>query len=175
MHQEIAVSANDMAVNRSMFKSEVCGHFEFLQSEYGLAFRGIRLNEGDPRDRCLIARYWGDTLRVDIGWNDFESSLGVLILFKSSDIERDCRHIHLEPFIEFITNGNTKPIIPQIYPGMSAANIARAIESRNILLEHGFGWLVEKVAARLREHFPTICATTRTTLRRYHQWYTNHG
>lgn len=152
----------DLAVTRS---------FVFLETEYGFHMTSSSfVNEG-PRDSYYLAKYRKIELRVDIAWAPVELGLGVLMRVEIENLGRKDRLIYVEPFIEFLTDGQIVPVIPQIYPAMSDTRIKKIMEERSTLFENGYDEPMDRVALRLKEYYHPICIADCDTIRRYHKWY----
>jgi hypothetical protein len=158
------------------FESQVRDAFHFLETEHGMAFSGIKEIKGDPRDSGSVARYRTDDFKVDIGWNNAELSLAVLIQFSRNDLPRQQRHVYLDSFTEFISGQKEQSTVPQIYPRMSEAGIAEAMERRQQLFhDQAFSAILFKLAEKLRRHLDGILNAPVDVIHGYHQWMASGG
>lgn len=157
------------------FEAAVTKRFAFLEQDFNLRYSGLKIDDADPRDTGMVARYSKDEFRVSIAWAPFEMSLSVLIRLSNTDLGRRERYVYLEPFIAFVTNGAVRPVVPQIYPGMSVRKIEEAMELRSRLFENSVGHTLETVSSRLKEYYMTIRAASADDVRQYHQWYQAQG
>jgi hypothetical protein len=157
------------------FEAAALKHFSFLETDFNLRSSGTNTVEDDPRDSCVIVKFRQHEFRVDIVWNPFAMSLGVLIRVESSELGRRERYVYLEPFIEFISNGETVPFIPQIYPGMSVSKIEKAMDQRQELFAGGVESSLGELAGRLRDYLGGIRGCSVETIRKYQAWYQSRG
>ena len=151
---------------------QCCG---FLESDQGFQFTGVREFNDGPRDRGLVAGYRQGEARIRIGWGALEGSLVVSVRLDADNLNRAERWVYLEPFVEFVSNGEVAPVVPQIYPGMSVRKIEKAITLREQLFQNGVGGALETLASRLREYYGVIRAAPPETIRQYHQWFQRAG
>jgi len=157
------------------FEAAVRKQFAFLEQDFNLRYSGLEIDEEHPRDTGMVARYSQDDFRVSIAWAPFEMSLSVLIRLSNAGLGRRERYVYLEPFIEFVTNGAVRPVVPQIYPGMSIRKIEEAMELRSRLFENSIGQTLETVSSRLKTYYMTIRDASADDVRQYHQWYEAQG
>lgn len=157
------------------FEEAVSKHFSFLEPNFNLQPSGVNTVDDDPRDSYVVAKFRQDEFRVDVAWNPFAMSLSVLIRIENDDLGRRERCVYLEPFIEFISNGNTVPVVPQIYPGMSVGRIEKAMELRQKLFAVGVEGSLRELASRLKQHLSSIRSCEAKTVRDYQAWYQARG
>lgn len=157
------------------FEKAAIEGFMFLESDFGFKYSGLKIVQEDPRDSYVAAKYRSDSLRVDVVWNPLEMSISVFIRLNNYDLDRRKRYLYFEPFIEYMSEGLMKPIVPQIYPGMSVRNIECAMEQRNKCFENGVSQVVKALAEKVREYFRVIDSMTNDDLERYHEWYLVRG
>ena len=113
--------------------------------------------------------------RIDITWNPFARSLGILIRVDNEELKRRERYVYLEPFIEFTSGGNSSPVVPQIYPGMSVGKIEKTMQQRDELFACGVIETLIKLAERLRKYLASVRNCPTETIRKYHEWYQSRG
>ncbi len=149
----------------------VAEHFSFLEADFNMHAVGVCAVNGGPRDSYIVAKYRQDDLRIDVAWNPFATALGVLLRIENSELERREQYVYLEPFIEFISNGGTEPIVPQIYPGMSLRSIEKVMQLRQELFAGGVEDSLPELGNRLKLHLADIRSCTAETVRDYQAWY----
>ena len=166
------MNAHDL--EKATFEQAVIRSFAFLEIEYGISMVSATYVDEDPRDSYYVAKYRKGELRVDIAWAPVELGLSVLIRVETKGLGRKERSIHVEPFIEFLTNGQVVPIIPQVYPAMCIARIEKIMEAKTALFVNGYCGIMDQVASRLKEYYQAICSANCETIKRYHTWYSSH-
>ncbi len=153
------------------FEKAVVGNFSFLETEHGFRFTGVREVNDGPRDQGVVARYSREDTKIEIGFSSTEGSLIVLIKTNAAGLSRTERYFYFEPFVEFTSGGKAKPIVPQIYPGMSVRRIEDAMEQRSKCFEKGVVGVVEDLAKKFSEYYPIIESVSVETIKQYHRWY----
>ncbi len=155
----------------SSFEETIVEAFSFLESDYKFKYFGVREIDDGPRDQGLVARYSQEKMRIQIGWSAAEGSLVVLIKTNIEGLSREERSFYLEPFIEFMSEGKMKPIVPQIYLGMSIRGIEKAMDQRRGIFKNGFVNVVNDLACRFKASYPMIEAVDAITIKQYQKWY----
>lgn len=157
------------------FQTITTEQFAFLVGDFGFRYAGINTVDDDPRDSYVVAKYRQDEFRVDVAWNPYAMSLSVLIRVANNELGRRERSVYFEPLIEFLSNGTTVPVVPQIYPGMSVRKIEKAMECREQLFANGVEESLCEIAKRLKQNFQDIRDCTAETVREYQEWYQGRG
>ncbi|MEE9354005.1 MAG: hypothetical protein V3U75_00290 [Methylococcaceae bacterium] len=157
------------------FERIILDNFSFLETDYGFRFTGIREINNSPHDQGVVARYSHEKTRIEIGCSTMEGSLTVLIKTKIDGLARAERHLYFEPFVEFYSSGKIKPIVPQLYPGMSVRRIEEAMEQREKCFKDGLVGVVEILAKKFSEYFSLIDSASVETIKQYHKWYLIRG
>jgi hypothetical protein len=160
------------------FEKTVRKSFEFLEKEFGMYKGNARiLNRKDPREITVVIRYKSEDYQIDIGWGISEKAIGILIWNKhyhtSSSIDKKI-YIYFEPFIEFLTNGKDKPIIPQIYPKMSVKKIAAIMDERKQLFELPLCEIIDKLAEKLKLYYEKIITLDCNLFLEFQHWFNQH-
>lgn len=146
-------------------------HFGFLEMIHGMRFGGVRrTGRDDPRDSALVVRYARVDLRADIGWNESEMSLAVLVRFERDDLSRLDRYVYLEPFIEFLTGWQRKALVPYVKQGMSITQIEGIMSKRAQAFKNGLDSVIPALASKMEAFFSQIEAASSDTIRHYHTW-----
>ena len=156
------------------FEEIIKKEFVFLEKSYEFIYSGLNCVDEDPRDSFVAAKYRRFERRIDIVWNSFAMSLGILI--KQDHLEQLKRResfIYFEPFIEYMSCGSVKPIIPQIYPKMSVGKIEKTILARKKCFKNGVEPVIPSLAKRLIENYDAVNLPTLEQVRKYHEWYIN--
>jgi hypothetical protein len=162
--------------DQTSFESRVRDAFPFLEDIGQMKFVGVRVAGGSaPRDSALVARYVGDHLRLEVGWNEMERSLAVLFRFEREDLGRIERYIYFEPFVEFLTNGQTKAIVPYVREGMSLTQLKMIVDGRKMVFNEGFTQVIKKLGAKMSLFFGRIRTTSSEDIRGYHAWMKSAG
>lgn len=164
-----------MESNFDDFEAVATKEFSFLESKFGFKYFGLKVVREDPRDSYVAVRYRGDLFHLDIVWNPLAMFLGVFVRLNGCDLERSKKYLYFEPFVEYMTGGSTKPIISQIYPGMSVGKIERAMEERNNLFKDGVSQVVTVLSEKVRVSFELINSANKADVEKYHEWYANRG
>jgi hypothetical protein len=161
--------------NRREFENAIEEHFLFLESEFGYKCSTVREVDEDPRDSYVLVRFSKGDNRIDVAWNELAMALGVLIRIPLEGLGRKERYVHLEPLVEFLTNGKVLPITPQLYPGASMGKIEKVMKQREGTFRNGITPAMKSLAKRLREYLLLIQSTSAETVREYHSWYQKRG
>ena len=170
------METNVSASNDWDFEANVKKSFDFLETEFGLTFSGLKeIDSGAPKDSGVVAKYRSDEMRIEIGWSEAEDSLAILLRLENAELTKKEKYIYFEPFVEFISDGAICPIVPQIYHGMSVAKIAKAMEQREKLFAKGVRNVLGLLAKRLHSRIPEIQSATIDVIRKYHRWYGKRG
>lgn len=156
------------------FEVSVSQAFSFLVNEYDFDQPKFRYESGDPRDACFVADFRKGGDRIEIAWSSFQQVLMVSIRRNIEAVTRRKRHLYLEPFIEFYTTGRVKPIVPQVYYGMTVTQLEAVCDASGRLFDQGYSEVMQTLADRLREYMEPIVSLTAETIRSYHTWYANH-
>lgn len=128
-----------------LFERYVRNYFGFLTSEYGMEFgRGKVMDRHDPRDMYIRVRCESQQMRLDFAWN----LLGQLqIMIRNRQIPRGKPHaLYFETFVEFLTNGREKPIVPLV-PSPKKAVSREQVED-----------VLRKLAEKLKTYLPDVLA-----------------
>jgi len=158
----------------TFFQSEVKNCYLFLEKRFGMNFCGVsETKTHDPRDSGIVARYSQQDITVYICWSKFEKSITITIKFDGKNLTRDEKYIYFEPFLDFISKGIIKPIVPYVYNKMSTSEISSLIKKREKLFEHGFLEVMKKVAQRLEDYFDKIQSISEEQIKSYHLWIRN--
>jgi hypothetical protein len=108
--------------------------FSFLEEDYAMARSNWVSQRGSPRDATANVRYQSETIAVDIGYALGELNLGILVRRKGPDGQVASREpssfVYFEPYVEYITGGSVKPVVPTSYPRDSTSRVARMAELR---------------------------------------------
>lgn len=156
---------------KSSFEKLIRESFDFLESERHMKFSGVRSVGGsDPRDAGLVARYSRDEFRLDVGWSKSQCSLTISVKFEGGGIPRGFRHIYFEPFVEFLTGGREKAIVPYIREGMSVREILSISSEREVVFKGGLPVVVKALGEKLRLYFNQIESASVEMIDKYHDW-----
>jgi hypothetical protein len=157
----------------ALFESALHRPFAFLVEEHAMEFSGIRtIGDGDPRDSALVARYRNDASRVEIAWSKAQDSVTVSMRLGDASLPSANRHVYLEPFVEFVTQGREASLVPPIYPRMSEAAIVEAMAKRRELFESvPLESVLLQLAHKLRRYLPELARASPDVLMRYREWF----
>jgi len=157
--------------DKKSFEELVVSSFSIVESCAQMSFVGVRTSGGtDPRDAALVARYSGDSLRFDVGWSEYELSLAVLINFERVDVSRAERYVYFEPFVEYLTNGQEKAIVPYVTENMSIKETEATMEQRQAVFRDGLAPVIEKIGIKLQSYLGQLQTASADQIRGYHQW-----
>jgi len=145
--------------------------FGFLEDEAGMK-RGVArvVNEGSPRDEVFVLRYSRDDMRVNIGWKANELALISRVRLNRSALSRREHDVYFESYIEFISRGAEKAIVPFREGPGSRQPFMTCMKQRQRLFEEGLPPVMEALAAKVRNRLPDLEAATPETVRAYHAW-----
>ena len=73
------MSAEKPLTDKESFEADVTKYFLFLERDLGIPFSGVREKNGDPRDTVIDATYANEQVELQIGWNELELSLVVVV------------------------------------------------------------------------------------------------
>jgi hypothetical protein len=161
--------------DQEAFGRDVKATFAFLEPEFGMAFSGLRETRGDPRDRAIIATYDNDSACVQIAWGEMELGLVISIQRRDRSIPKKLRWIYFEPFVEYLTDGKTPPIVPQVYYWMPMRALTSTMRKRRELFSDHANEALAQLAARLRTYLNDVLHAKRDTLVGYHSWFNSGG
>lgn len=158
------------------FEVLVFQYFDYLEREHGFSTTRAQLvAEDDPREKGVVVKYRDKAVRIEVLWGFAESIITIRLRLERNDVPRREHYIHLEPFVEFITEGQVKPIVPQVYRGMSEAALISVLRRRKQLLDSAFEDVIKSLATRLREYLNTILFADINVIHSYHLWLTTIG
>jgi hypothetical protein len=169
----------DIEGKARLFEEIVISTFNFLESELNMHRRKLRIsNRNDLRDAAVSIRFESSSHRFEIAWGIGQDGLGILIYNKScletSTIYNKNCFVYFEPFLEFLTNGEAEPIVPQIYPKMSTNKIIKTMNERKKLFETSLAELIERLANKFKANFETIISKDITSYKEFHKWMDEH-
>lgn len=160
-----------VSYDKESFEALVKKNFGFAETLFGACFGRIReIGGSDPRDATLVARYSGSSFRFDIGWNELELSLAVLIRFEMTKLPRQERYVYFEPFVEFTTGCKELAIVPYITEKMHTNRIREVMERRRSVFADGLAPVIERVAQKMRLHHSMLVNASEKQIRGYHIW-----
>jgi hypothetical protein len=157
------------------FEQKSRREFAFLEQSKGLSYKGCSASEDDPRDAYVVAKYRQGEFRVDIVWDPFEMILAVRLRLTDETLGRREKFVHLEPFVEYVTEGAILPIVPQVYVGLSSRKLDAIMEGRAQLFKEGIDGPLHEVAAKLQHYIDEIRSASSDVVRGYHSWFERHG
>ncbi len=136
-----------------------------------MSFRGVRCSGGpDPRDAALVARYAGSDWRFDVGWNKFELSLSLLVKFERPDWQRQQCYVYFEPFVEYLTQGRERAIVPYITERMSVRNMASVMLRRQACFAKGLAPVMSALGEKARNFLKPVRGASHEQVQGYHTW-----
>ena len=157
--------------DKASFEEMVVLSFGFVEAEAGMIFGSVEKSGGrDSRDAALIARYSGQDFRFDVGWSEYELSLCVLIYFKQLNVPRGERYVYFEPFVEYLTDGDDKAIVPYVTESMSIKKIESTIEQRQVVFCDGLLPVIKKVWRKFQFYMDQMKTTSAEHVNGYHHW-----
>jgi len=138
---------------------------------FQMSFHGVRRSGGtDPRDASLVARYSGSESRFDVGWSEFELSLSVLIKYTCGRWSNRESYVYLEPFVEYLTRGQEKAIVPYATERMSLRRMGVLMEQRKMLFLHGLDPVMRAVGQKMQANFGCLMSVSQEQVLGYHEW-----
>ena len=153
------------------FADTVRTSFRFLEETGQMCFVGVREGGGDdPRDHTLIVRYECNDLRADIAWCEGEGSLAILLRYNRGDLGKHERYVYMEPFIEFLSDGQYKALVPYVREGMSVEQLRTIMDRRCVLLSDGYEAVVRALGLKTEPFLKKIVSVTSEEIMNYHRW-----
>jgi len=157
------------------FETVIESDFQFLKTDMGFAYQGVRAEGDDPRDTCLLARFTRDEERVDVAWNEMAKSLSILIRVANDELLHKERYVYFEPFVEFITNGRALPIAPQLFPRFNIKAIETVMRQRQDAFKNGISDPMNLLSKKVADNLAAVLTATTEAIRNYQQWYANRS
>lgn len=173
------ITTNDLNQRIIKFEHLVISSFSFLENAHKMRRGPVRIsNRNDPRDVTAKIRFESESHRFDVTWAIGQNGLGIMIWNKSclekfTVLKSDCS-IYFESFIEYLTNGGEKPIVPQVYPKMSTKKLIQIMDERKQLLALFFDDTISKLANKLELNLNLIVSKDMVTFTEYHKWLSDH-
>lgn len=159
-----------MTLDSSLFDRVVENHFGFVGDLGGIARGSRHVGGADPRDAALTSRFVGPDWQLEIGWSSFELSLAILVKLDRPGISGSDRYLFFEPFVELLTAGRERAIVPYITENMSIRNIEDVMDRRRSVFAHGLEPVVESLGKKLKSFLPRILSASIDDVRAYHVW-----
>jgi hypothetical protein len=162
-----------------LYEEMIITSFNFLESELNMHRGKVRIsNRNDLRDITVSVRFESVSHRLDITWGIYQNGIGILIYNKSC-LEKSTIHnkncfVYFEPFVEFLTNGKEKPIIPQIYPKMSTGRIIKVMDARKKIFETSLALIIERLAKKFRMNYEIIFSKDIVSFTEFSKWFAEH-
>jgi hypothetical protein len=98
-----------------------------------MTVRAARSLGRDPRDAGYASRFEASEYRFDVVWGEAEQSLLIQVKYSHSDLSDEECYVSFEPFVEFLTGGREKAIVPYHAANMSDRKWTRLVEERRAL------------------------------------------
>lgn len=156
--------------DRTEFEDLLRRSFDVLY-QAGIVAHGVRSSGGsDPRDSSIVARFITEELQIEIGWNALELSLAILIKYRTLALPGSKKYIYFEPFIEFVTNGKERAIVPYITEKMNIRNIELTMDRRRSLFAKGLENVAGHLGRKLQIFLPRIESSSAEEISAYHEW-----
>ena len=172
-------SDNNLDDKSHSFEKMVSSSFNFLEQNHEMKRGRVRIsNRRDPRDVTFQIRYESKKYRFDIGWGIGNNGFGIVVknkLFIEKNIlaSKECS-VHFEPFVEFLTNGSVKPIVPQVYPKMSVSKLCNVADEREELFEQPLVTLIDRLAEKLKANYTNVTSQDPIVFVEFHRWMASH-
>ena len=148
----------------SEFEASIESNFSFLKAERGFDGRGVRSVDDDPRDSYLLARFSKEDERIDVAWNEMAKSLSILIRLANDDLGRKERYVYFEPFVEFVSKGQVRPIAPQLFPRMTMKSIEAVMHQRDQVFKEGISKTMASLAEKLQKNLSMVQSSSANTI-----------
>jgi hypothetical protein len=160
--------------NSKQFEAAVTRSFRFLEQEHKMRRMPVRLQDrNSPRDAFAVIRYEGPYAAIDVCWTF--STYAVTVIARVRDqagriaSSNPAYYVYFEPFIDFVSNGAVKPVIP--YPADYAINaLPRVIDRRKLLLQEEFESTIDQLAERVKTYGTNILDGDNTRFVEFHKW-----
>lgn len=164
--------------DRARFHSLCDKHFEFLLAEYEMTSKCWVISRSSPRDMAFVVRYTGHVSALDIVWGPGDASLGILVRKKTSDgnvvSKNTADWVYFEPYLDFVTGGAVKPIVPPSYPRDSVVKVAKAFEARSKLLSASFEQVLSSLADRVKQFGGDMIRGDNSQFVAFHAFFSRH-
>ena len=169
----------DIECKAKSFEEMVVSSFDFLETEFEMHRGDLRIsNRNDPREVTIKIRFESTTHRFDITWEIGQNGIGILIwnkkcLERHTVYNKNC-FTYFEPFLEFLTNGKEKSIVPQVYPKMSMNKLVKVMEQRKQLFESPLTNIIDRLAIKLKANYKVIISKDIASFKEFHKWMDEH-
>lgn len=150
---------------KKAFEAEVQKSLGFLETEEGMKRGAAYVSGGsDPRDAGLVVRFSRQGLTIDVAWKENEKALVLNVRFDRNELSRQERHVYFEPFIEYLSGGREKAIVPLFEQGMAAGKV---MKQRERVFAQGPSAVMAALGDKLKANFRTLENTSSDTIRQY--------
>jgi hypothetical protein len=158
------------------FEDLVQRYFSFLEEgDYAMARSSWVSQRGSPRDATANLRYQNAATAVDIGYALGELNLGILVRKKGPDGQVVSREpssfAYFEPYVEYITGGSVKPVVPTSYPRDSTSRVATIAELRKKMLSGSMEQIVSDLAKRFEQYGKDVMTAGPSSFESFHAYY----
>ncbi len=175
MDQDHHYTNVDVDSKAKQFASAVIAHFSFLESQYAMKRIDVRVvDRGSAQDEGAVVRYLSDNVAVDICWGFAELVISIMIRYPSPtgrlSSNDPLKYLYFEPYVEFITQGELTPIVPQVPRTLSKSGFESVLEARESLLDGGIKGVLEKISSRLQNYGHVVLKGEVEDLREFHEW-----
>jgi len=135
----------------SVFEAWVNQYFGFLEVEYGFKRKQLReTNKDYYRDHAVSIRYQSKDIDVDIGWGIGDAGIGIGIRDRS--LYAPVKFIYFDIILECMTNGQVMPVMPDITPDISFAEMGRRADESSRMINDSMESIIKELALRLKKY-----------------------
>lgn len=164
------VNLDEIDNQRAFFGEAVRKYFGFL-SDSGMIAREIYRTGGSYPDAALVARYEAPDLRIDICWGNMEQVISVMLKYNNHHLSDDQRYVYFEPFVEFLSKGQERAIVPMVTEHMDLPGLRRLTRQREALFAGGFEPVMQRVGEKLMRSFDTVRSASSAQILAYQAWW----
>lgn len=153
------------AEKKEEFETEVRRSFGFLERDERMKQGAVSAeDDSHPRDAYLTVRFSRQDLIIDVHWLKAEKLLAIGVEFKRDDLPPKERCVPFEDFVEYLSDGRQKAIIPRYGHGVHLATVTRR---RNRAFAEGLPAVMAALASKLKANLRTLENASSDAIRRY--------
>ncbi len=82
--------------------------------------------------------------------------------------------VYFEPYVEFVTGGTVRPVVPTSYPSDSVVKVAKAFEVRSKLLASSLEQVLNSLAERVKEFGSEVIRGDNSQFAAFHAFFSRH-
>lgn len=138
--------------------------------DLGMVARGTRRVGGSHWDSHVVSRFEASDWTVEIAWAKGEQILSMSIKYNKADLSDSERYVFFEPFVEYLTDGREKVIVPYVTKDMSLASLRRHETECRAVFAAGLEPVVARLAQKLERFLDQVRSASTKEIKGYHAW-----